>query len=259
MSTYCSDPELRRYVQGGISLDSFSVEDLIQRSEGDLDLIVTRAHSELPPTQVIYLGSGTTVPSSGTFTLSWNGNVTTALQWDATAPEIESALEALAGVGSDTNLVSNVDVLGGNPFTVVWSLPWARANWVGKGSSSVDFQVPLISVNAGSLVPGNLPIQVVEVMGRKINPLTDIDRNQQIALSNACCAQAEYRNAMGPRFFVRPQYRSVKGPDFQVTGKRPWISPKARRELSQNGLIQVSGRAFAGRGRTGVGRGQATY
>lgn len=70
-------------------------------------------------TTVTKLVTITGSPTGGTFTLTVDTRVTTALNWNATAAQIQSALEALTTVGED-----NVTVTGsaGGPFTVVFNL-----------------------------------------------------------------------------------------------------------------------------------------
>jgi hypothetical protein len=57
--------------------------------------------------------------SGGTFTLSYEGEVTTAIAWDATAADVQAALEALSTIG-----LGGVVVTGGplntGPFTVAF-------------------------------------------------------------------------------------------------------------------------------------------
>jgi hypothetical protein len=260
MSTYASAQDVANYIEGWVTDDVFALERLIQRCEQDIDLLVVRTHAELPPTQVISLPGAT----GGNFTLGFNGVNTASLPYNATAAQIETALQAIAAIGSDENGVSNAQVLGSNPWTVVWTVDWVRSNYVGNlapinGVYPVSYQVPLLTVNTSALQPSNVAATVVQIQGRKINPLVDIDINQRLALSRATCAQIEYRNAMGERFFIRPQYDTVRGPDFTTVGRLPMIAPKARRELSQNGLIHTAGRAYTGWGRRGIARGWPTY
>lgn len=70
---------------------------------------------------------------------------------------------------------------------------------------------------------------------------------QVAALTRATCAQAEYRFTMGEDFFVRAQHATERGPDFQVSGKLPWLAPKAKRELDDAGLVISTARALPGR------------
>lgn len=66
--------------------------------------------------------------------------------------------------------------------------------------------------------------------GRKLD-LTKLKVHEVTGLMRATCAQAEYRDFMGPEFFIKPQFASVSGPDFNTTGKLPYIGPKVRIEL----------------------------
>lgn len=67
---------------------------------------------------------------------------------------------------------------------------------------------------------------------------------QVAALSRATCAQAQYRLAKGEPFFVEGQYESVRGPDFSVTGKLPYIGPKVWRELAGSQLF-IAGEGYS--------------
>lgn len=70
--------------------------------------------------------------------------------------------------------------------------------------------------------------------------VADLTDGQAAALSRATCAQAEYRQEMGPGFFARPQFAQVTGPDFSTQGTLPHIGPKVWRELAGTGLIKLS-------------------
>lgn len=80
--------------------------------------------------------------------------------------------------------------------------------------------------------------------GRKL-VLVNLSATQIKYLSRATCAQAEYRWQMGEDFFAQSQFDSVSGPDFNTTGKRPRLGPKARRELIRGRLMASVGRARA--------------
>lgn len=70
--------------------------------------------------------------------------------------------------------------------------------------------------------------------------LTGLPTNQREALRRATCAQVEYRNEMGEAFFIRPQFSTVKGPDFETEGERPEIGPKVWGELAGAGLLVLA-------------------
>lgn len=71
--------------------------------------------------------------------------------------------------------------------------------------------------------------------GLKINPAA-LTSHQAGALSRATCAQAEYRIAKGPEFFIHAQHSRVSGPDFTTEGRLPYIGPKVYQELSGTGM-----------------------
>lgn len=245
MSTYASAVDVANYIEGWVTDDPFALERLIQRSEEDLDRLLFPYNHNLPPTQVLNLPGA----AGGTFTIGWNGPTSAATPpevFNAAASQLQTDLAAISSIGT-----GNVIVLGTNPYTVIWTYAWA--------TGFNGFTVPLLTLNVGSTTPPNINASVALVRGRKFNPLVDLNSNQRISLSNATCAQVEYRNAMGEAFFVRAQYSSVKGPDFATSGKMPTIAPKAIRELSQSGLIFTSTRAVSSYRRYGVARGRATY
>jgi hypothetical protein len=62
---------------------------------------------------------------------------------------------------------------------------------------------------------------------------------QVVALTNATCAQAEYRIQMGEDFFVQDQYETVSGPNFSRTGRLARIGPKTMAELQAADLVRT--------------------
>lgn len=243
MSTYAQQPDIENYIEGWTTSDSVALGRLIVRCERDIDTLIFPVNESLPPTQVISLTGAT----GGTFTVQWNGATpgTITEPYNLSPTQLATDLAALTNIGA-----GNVAVLGKAPvLTVLWSQIWAE--------TYQGFNVPPLVVNGTGLVGGT--VSAVTVPGRKVNPLTDLNENQALWLANATAAQVEYRTAMGEPFFVRSQYTSVKGPDFTTTGKLPTIGPKVKRELTNTGLLRVSGRAVAGSRRFGVGRGWPTY
>lgn len=63
--------------------------------------------------QVVTLGA----PSAGTFTLTYNGQTTSAIQYNAAASAVQTALQALTGVGSSATVQGS----SGGPYTVVFA------------------------------------------------------------------------------------------------------------------------------------------
>lgn len=84
-------------------------------------------------------------PTGGTFTLTFNGQTTAAIAYDATAAQIASALEALGNIGSS----SNITVAGG---------PINSANVTVTFKGLLGNQpVPLTTVNDSGLTGGTSP------------------------------------------------------------------------------------------------------
>lgn len=78
-----------------------------------------------------------------------------------------------------------------------------------------------------------------DTTGRKFDPATLLPY-QAAALTNATCAQVEYRFQQGEDFFVKAQHAAERGPDFQVTGRLPYIGPKVWAELEGTGLLRLT-------------------
>lgn len=79
-------------------------------------------------------------PTGGTYTLSYRGQTTTALAYDADAAAIDAALEALSTIGA-----GNVVVAGAGPFTVTF------------GSALASQNARPITANAAGLTGGTNP------------------------------------------------------------------------------------------------------
>lgn len=61
--------------------------------------------------QIVALGA----PTAGTFTLTFNGQTTAAIAFNAAASAVQTALQALSGIGS------NVTVAGSGPYTITFA------------------------------------------------------------------------------------------------------------------------------------------
>lgn len=81
----------------------------------------------------------------------------------------------------------------------------------------------------------------------KFSPITKLDTAQRGTLSDATCAQVEYRFVMGPEFFIRAQQTRVKGPEFETEGTLPYVGPGTWRELEGSGLLRLT-TSWGGRG-----------
>ena len=79
------------------------------------------------------------------------------------------------------------------------------------------------------------PWDVDAITGLKWSPMTELELFEAAALRDATCAQAEYRIAMGPDFFVRAGPKRVEGPDFteEWDQAQPDIGPRVWIELAR--------------------------
>lgn len=246
MSIYAQQLDIENYIEGWTTDDPVALNRIIVRCERDIDTIIFPLQTNNPPSQVISLSN----VAGGTYDITWNGvhPATITEPWNASATQVTNDLSSLIDIG-----VGNVTVVGQFPvLTVVWTPPWAQGSYP-------ELVIPILQINGSNLVGDSPRVSSMLVPGRKVDPLTDLNANQQLYLANATAAQVEYRFSMGEAFFVRPQYQSVRGPDFSYQGKLPMIGPKVRRELTNTGLIRVNARAVAGYGSLGVGRGWPTY
>lgn len=91
------------------------------------------------------------LPASGAFTLEYNGNTTTSLAWDATPAQIQTALQALAGL-------SEVQVTGslqGEFLTIIFNGVYGAALPITVPSNTLMTSAPAsISVTVASSVTG---------------------------------------------------------------------------------------------------------
>lgn len=67
------------------------------------------------------------------------------------------------------------------------------------------------------------------------------------ALARAVAYQAEYRMVKGENFFINFRPESQSGPDGSISGREPFIAPKASQELTFGDLYRL----VTGRGRRG--------
>lgn len=89
--------------------------------------------------------TGTGPPSSGTFTLSFGGQTTAAIAWNASAATVQAALELLTNIGSG-NVLGAGGALPGTPVTITFQGALAATD------------VPLMTANNGSLGGGTYAV-----------------------------------------------------------------------------------------------------
>jgi hypothetical protein len=81
---------------------------------------------------------------------------------------------------------------------------------------------------------------VDQTTGKKFVP-AQLEVWRRTRLANATCAQAEYLMQKGNTFFVEEVPEDPTGPDGGQKGREPYLSPKARRELSLGQLFRLTG------------------
>lgn len=89
--------------------------------------------------------------TAGTFTITFSGQTTSAIAFNATAGTIQTALEALSNVAPGDVTVSRPDVAG--PITVTFSGAYANTN------------VPQMTLGIGSLTGGAAAVYTVQAGG----------------------------------------------------------------------------------------------
>jgi hypothetical protein len=110
--------------------------------------VVPVVQSELNEVQTVTI---TGTPTGGTFVLRWGGNNTSALNWNATAAQMQTALQALAGIGAGNALVTG----GPGPGTA-FQVEFTSA--LGFASQAV------ITLQTNSLTGGTSPnVSIAEV------------------------------------------------------------------------------------------------
>lgn len=132
---------------GTTSGTTVTVSDSVGNDQTDLEAVKARVDSIDEVQKVTVTGS----PTGGTFTLTFSGDTTSAIDYNDAIGDVESALEALASIG-----VGNVSVTGGalpaEPILVTFIGDLGGANQ------------PIMSANGASLTGGSTPSVEVEVV-----------------------------------------------------------------------------------------------
>lgn len=160
----------RRLIRDFFSNLEIQPRDLVQGDEYNIRLIAVEPNPLGDPTRIwryvslptsLYVGIGTpgAAPTSGTFTLTWGGDTTSALDFDATAAEVQSALNALASITSAGGVVVSAGNNGG-PFQVAWNTAADRA--LITGTADALYPLSTITVYTARAGTGSLTeIQVI--------------------------------------------------------------------------------------------------
>jgi hypothetical protein len=94
------------------------------------------------PTNEVQTATITGGPTGGTFTLTWSGQTTAAIAYNATAAAVQAALEALSNIApGDVTVTGNA----GGPYTVTW------------GGTHLGDDVAAMTASATNLTGGTSP------------------------------------------------------------------------------------------------------
>ncbi len=128
----------------------------------DLTLTETQQGGDINEQQTVTIGNQSTV-GGGTFTLTYSGQTTAAIDWDASAADVDTALEALSNIGAGDVSVSGS---AGGPWTVEFTGALAGTNvaqMTGNGNSLTGSAVGVAETVQGYAVRDE--IQSVDVSG----------------------------------------------------------------------------------------------
>lgn len=145
---------IRQGVLAGFDLSGLSYGDKVYQDDEDIVDTAVAAGGTNEQQTITIVGS----PSGGTFTLTFAGQTTAAIAYNATANAIEEALEALSTIGA-----GNISVIGASPaFTVEFIGELANTNvaeMTADGASLTgdgDEDVTIATTQAGAAAASEL-------------------------------------------------------------------------------------------------------
>jgi hypothetical protein len=252
MSTYAQVADLIKYTRIRLNTDTDKLQQLVDDAEQDVDLLFNPMNLTDSLQGFSVIGG---VPTGGSWSvvIEWLSDMYMSddIAWNAQGLDVLNAINAMT------------DALGNTVQGPSWVVPvtpssapdWANGPLPAKpvvleATSYMGGQIlPLFTATSNFTADGDATPEILVTQFRGGGTRWDIwsiEPFQINCLRRATCAQAEYRDQMGEDFFIRAQYASVTGPEFQTTGQLPLIGPKARRELNGSGLIQYQARAVVG-------------
>lgn len=145
------DVKNRRLVRDFFSNLEITLPDLIQGDSYNLRLIGVEANPlgnpsrpwryvSLPTTAYAGIGTPGQRPASGTFTLSWGGDTTAAIAYNASAATVQTALNALASITTAGGVTVSASADGG-PYQVTWNTAGSRAAITGEPAALYPLSV----------------------------------------------------------------------------------------------------------------------
>jgi flagellar capping protein FliD len=166
-------------------LSGFAQSDFTQTQAAQNSLIQVDGYPAGSAASEIQTISRSTNPNSGTYTLTYEGQTTAAIAYNASPAAIQAALEALSTINT-----GDVTVGGGASGLKSGTITFTFSNTLGD--------VSMISGNGTNLGPGSLPIPVVETtkgvpayISRSSNTVDDVIYGVTLHLHDVTDASGE--------------------------------------------------------------------
>ena len=139
----------------GVSLNLRAVQPSTSTSRtwDDIDLSTASV--------ILALGEFDKVPTSGTFTLTWGGNTTSALNYNASASDVQTALNALSGIGGVTVT---------NPSPGVYLVLWNTTGTRTLISGDVTGLAPQTGIVVSEVIVGSSAVKDLQTIQINLNP-----------------------------------------------------------------------------------------
>ena len=127
---------------------------------------VTQLWQDVPLPNQVYVGIGVIgrEPTSGTFTLTFGANTTSAIAYNASAATVQTALNALASITSAGGVT--VTGVAGGPWQVVFTTAGARAAL----SANVDALYPISQATIYTARDGTSELAEIQVISLECQP-----------------------------------------------------------------------------------------
>lgn len=118
------------------------------------------------------------------------------------------------------------------PFTPTYATADQLRDFTGQTSGQLSDTAALALIRKAEEDLDSIAVVGRPVLenGHRFDPDSLAD-TEAAALTAACCAQAEYRQEMGPSFFIRGQHSEISGPEFSTKGTLGRIGPQTMNAL----------------------------
>jgi hypothetical protein len=247
MSTYAQVSDFTAYTELTTATPSGGLQNLVDLAERDIDKILPKTVDLSDMTEGIAMTNVTGGTWLATQVFGMTSYTTTPIPFDIDGSDLITLYLCLMEDPNGNQIpygswIQPEETFIGQNYAF-GPLP-TQAICVQATSQLGSQRLPLLTVDTTELEGADLSVTVTQLVGGglKCDP-NQLAPSDQMALNRAVCAQAEYRDLMGPEFFVAPQFKMVSGPEFNVTGRRPRIGPRVFDELASTDLVQRGARA----------------